>query len=334
MSTSVSSPSSNSLLQQLSVFHRTLLKQVFAHYAGPSSMANGTGMCIASFRRLLRDAGLLQTPAGASGGLRRPCEGRPITAAQADVALVQAANGGAGSGGIGGEASEVQLAQRLPTAHAFARALEIVAQSCAPWPGNHGSLLAALCEEALVPVGAVLPPGREILDAAAIMSAPSVTSLLRSAKQGLLSIFTRFATKCGEPAPYQQGHLTIKGVSRFAAEANLVAEVSHSVLHRLFCECTAYESNTGPATSGKLTFSGFQVVLMAIAERVHQHMNEDPCHRLAVLFLRLSMMPVARELKGPARAALARETGEVALISEAPARPATTAQPAPRGSRR
>jgi len=303
------------MLRSLSPTHQQLIRQLFAHYVGPGAMSAGAGLGLSKFRRFLRDCKLLsgdtgpETPRSSSGpetprSSSGPETPRLLTQAGADLVLVQAA----GTVGAG------QPLQKLMTADAFARALAHVAQSmrCAAPERPEADALEVLCSTVLVPLGELIlgAAGKDVRAAAALQVEPAIAALLKRCRGGLGAVFQRYATGAGAPEPYRRGHWTARSTSRFAADASLVADLSHTLLHQLFSECSAHEACCGRGVDGRLTFGGWQIALIAIAEKIYGEAGigrpRHPLRRLAVLLLRMSsQLPGAHDLARPSRMAMA-----------------------------
>eukprot|EP00928_Gymnodinium_smaydae_P080512 TRINITY_DN64197_c0_g1_i1.p1 TRINITY_DN64197_c0_g1~~TRINITY_DN64197_c0_g1_i1.p1 ORF type:complete len:703 (-),score=144.38 TRINITY_DN64197_c0_g1_i1:61-2169(-) len=263
---------------------RSAIAKLFAYYAGPAALAAGTGLCLARFRRLLRDAGLLAvaTPAASSAdgacwrvaSAQFPGQEPPLSQAQADLALVQAA--GACAGGH-------QQAQRLPTPKSLGGALVSVAGNS--YDGSMDEAVMAMFDFHLYPLAARLPASTAVEEAAACLAEPEVAALMRDSCRSVLApLFSRYASGLNRPEPYRQGHWTSRAVTRWSADAELAGGLSHQDLHQLFCDCTTFLEASGRGETGKLSFAGFRLLLMAIAQRVHRETHGTPRLRLSRLF--------------------------------------------------
>jgi len=302
----------------LSPQRRTLLLQIFNHYLGPGGVAVGKGLCLTQFRRFLRDCGLLGTdeapalaPRFRGLGIERETAGSgtnaahhtgvepALTRAEGDFMLVRAA-------AATGEAQ----GQRLLTVEAFFKALQHIADHCFPVQGglSRAEAFDCLCDRVLAPLRARFPAGRDVLDAVALLADAEMASLLSRSQPGLAKVFAKHATGVRAPEPYRRGHWTAQAFTRFASEADLVADLSRAALHRLFGESVAYEVESGRGAKERMSFSGFQLALVVISERVHARMRDTPLDRLALILVRLSHMPGGpRELRASARATKTHE---------------------------
>lgn len=142
--------------------------------------------------------------------------------------------------------------------------------------------------------------------AALVLAEPEVRALFQRGQRSLEAIFRRYASP-GGVGPYGRGHWTALAMKRFATEHDLVAEVSHPALQRLFNECVRHESK-GRGVDGKMSFACFHLAIVMLAQRVHSSSAEMPLARIALLMLRLSVCKYAREL-GPIALAVLGDKG-------------------------
>lgn len=164
--------------------------------------------------------------------------------------------------------------------------------------GNADAELTTLCGLVLESLDLVLGLGD--FDAALvreILAEPDVALLLQAAQRGLDAVFKRHACSSNGPEPYQRGHWTAQSMKKFANDIGLVAELSVATLQRLFDACVEHFVEHNAGKEGMLSFSGFQFVLVMIAQHVHKHTpNCSNAGRLALLFLRLCVATGHRDL--------------------------------------
>jgi len=286
----------------LSLEHQQLIRQLYAHYVGPGGMYSGAGLTLSKFRRFLRHGRMLSTDmCGIGTGSATPTAGtdsrmlrhlnparemltKPdgadssqLSQTEADLILVRAA------GGDGQAATN----QRLYTAEAFGQALEQVALHYQPaWKPLEA--LEDLCRHVLVPLGEqVLKIGdADVRAAVSVLSDAEVAGLMKRNVKALTTIFACYATGIGAPEPYRRGHWTAQTTIRFASEAGIAGDVSHEKLKQLFCSCAAYECACGRGEKDRISFAGFQLALVVLAQSIHTSKTE-PSERLSFLFFRL-----------------------------------------------
>eukprot|EP00929_Paragymnodinium_shiwhaense_P107759 TRINITY_DN74120_c0_g1_i1.p1 TRINITY_DN74120_c0_g1~~TRINITY_DN74120_c0_g1_i1.p1 ORF type:complete len:756 (-),score=168.15 TRINITY_DN74120_c0_g1_i1:242-2509(-) len=286
----------------LSLDYQRIIRQLFAHYVGPSGMSSGSGLGLLKFRRFVRDCGLM---AQSENDVRHVDGGLRITPVHADLALAAGA-------GVSVGASQ----PRLLSVEAFAAALHQVAVLCTPEIfAADGEGLNAFCARFLVPLADRLLSslGRDVLAAEELLAMePVVAELFRGCRQGLAAVFKKYATGIGALEPYRRGHWTAKAISRFATEAGFVADLSHSLLHHVFGACAAAEAENGRGAESKLSFSGFMLMLVVVAQLVQSRgppgkaSGTVPQENVARFLLRISVsLPAGtQDMKVAARAAM------------------------------
>eukprot|EP00927_Polykrikos_kofoidii_P072369 TRINITY_DN6849_c0_g1_i2.p1 TRINITY_DN6849_c0_g1~~TRINITY_DN6849_c0_g1_i2.p1 ORF type:complete len:849 (-),score=139.11 TRINITY_DN6849_c0_g1_i2:34-2580(-) len=166
-----------------------------------------------------------------------------------------------------------------------------------------------LVDEVLRPLVTRLPETRVVLDAAGLVAADrGIGDLLSKARPGLVAFFGHYAV--GKPRDAAdslcKGFLNLQIIAKIASDVKLVGELSHAALGRLFLETTKYEVSESSSMSnvdGRLTFEGFVVFLVVLAERLHATLRRTATERLAVLFLRMSTSggPGSQEIRSAAR---------------------------------
>jgi len=272
---------------------RYTIKQIFVLYLGPGGNSMGAGLTISRFRRILRDCGVLtvEEGEGASPKQRQPSQTRSrwrrLTLSQADLMLQRATSA----------TMDGQLAMRLMTPGALALAFSYVASHCLrkqvdaeednePMRMFCRELLDPLCEKMLLLAG-------EEWDLAAIdaiAAQPDVAALIKRNQSRVSVTFLRYAYKVGAPEPYRKGHWTASSMSRFSADYHLGYKLSHSMMHKLFDDCTEREFEAGRGEEDMLSFQAFQLCLVAMAEKLFQGLKPAAEERLRTLFLRMNAL--------------------------------------------
>lgn len=279
--------SSSTAFQAISPSHQSLIRQLFAHYVGPSGMSSGTGLSLSKFRRFLRDCGLLS----------KELDEAVIEPAQADLTLARAADTGCRG-----------VVPRLRTAEAFAQALIDVAVYSSPeLSAMPDQALEVLCDAVLVPLGAAVLPGvtHDVQVASSALADRDVAALLRRCQQGLSALFARYASGARGPDPYRRGHWTARDVSRFAADAGIVADLSHALLQQLFCACASFEANHSRGEDDKVSFACFLLALVATSQRIYATQRKSPHQALARMLRRISVqIPGHHDIVSASREAL------------------------------
>jgi hypothetical protein len=231
-------------------------------------MATGTGLVLARFRRLLRDAGLLAE----ATALEKPAAiVFPLVQAEADLSFVQAAAAG-----------EQQI-PRLGSIDAFTCALTNVAIRCHGAYSYGLDALRALCENELRKLAERLPSNEGLQNLLALMAEDSgIAGVLRANSQLLAKVFSRYALEVNKSSYYRKGYWSLGAVSRWSADFNLMAGLSHQTLHEFFVDCTGHDvAKGGGYESGKLSFHAFHLLVMAISQRLYAKNQETPRERLA-----------------------------------------------------
>jgi len=165
------------------------------------------------------------------------------------------------------------------------------------------------CEVVLVPLAELFPAGQEVSVAVALLSDPEIARLLRRSQQGLSTVFARYAKGVNV-------HWAVQDVSRFALDVKLTAHLSVPVLHRLFGECVHYEARCGRGAEDKLSFAGFQLLALALSQRVNQKMQPTPRERLAAFLFRVFMVtgPAAGAPRGCREPTTAARTTQLSRV--------------------
>lgn len=227
------------------------------------------------------------------------CAAPVLSRAQADLLYIQAM-----------KQQEVHMTQE-----SFVRALAIVGLQCLSGvhdvyvPRDDASVLNWFCQWALVPLAEALGISQhDVLCAAEILRDPEVSALLRSCQRGLHIVFARYAMASPAPRePYRKGFWAVQSMQRFAAEAEISAELSHQCLQRIFTGCVQHECSLERKTlPGKMSSSCFLLALIVIAQRVHSTPGCTPLMRVAMFMLRLSICRGASDLGVAARRVLGK----------------------------
>lgn len=302
-----------------------LLQKVFTHYAG-SDGTTGSGLGLTRFRCFLRDAGILRVLVVGEESTgeahlertavtrRRSCspqwnEGAklplklfaepPLTLVQADLIYVQARERQSG------------LRQSHMSVDAFVLAVADIAHYCGRrgyWASRCMPIdgLEKFCEAVIVPLGELLGLGEEELQfTLSAMSKAEVASLLQRCHRGLEAVFGRYSVGVGNAEPYRRGHWTISQLRRFAIDLDMMGEVSHTSLQRLFDTCTEYDAGQDRSSKGMMSFACFKLAMVMLAHRIKAPTtNLTVVHRVAFFLLRLSVVKGANDLVVPARSVL------------------------------
>lgn len=77
----------------------------------------------------------------------------------------------------------------------------------------------------------------------------------------------RYGFRTNAPDPFDRGYWTATSMSRFAADTSLSTVYSHAALYRLFDACAEEERDRGAGSEGRLSFAGFELLLITIATR-------------------------------------------------------------------
>jgi hypothetical protein len=264
-------------LSSLSAAHQRLIRELFSHYVGPGGIPAGTGLGLSKFRRVLRDCSLLTDETVEV----HDDEEMLVTTAQADLMLARAA--GSMCPGV---------AQKLRTVEAFAHALaEVAVHVCPELAAFPDQAFDVFCDAVLVPLGARVLQGigQDVRAAVVIFAEQEVAHVLRQCQTGMRALFASYASGIGAPNPYRRGHWTARDASRFATDAGLAADLSHSFLQQLFGACATYEASCGRGDAGKLSFDCFQLALVATSLRIYATTRQSPRHCLATLLRRIAV---------------------------------------------
>lgn len=263
--------------------HARSMQMVFAHYAGWAG--EGARIGLSRFRRVLRDLGLL----GESGE-------RLLTVVQADLIYTRA---------TGTNAEK----QTLPSMDLYAFCMAVgdaAMQFFLEADRDPETAVLRFCDQILGPVaGRMLDDGQDVADGARYLEHRAVSTLFQRSDAGLGTVFLQYAQGVGCQEPYRKGHWSVTQLARFTADYGLSIEVSHAAMNRLFSHCAQLEAVALRGLEGKLSFAGFRLLLVVVAQRVQQGSQASPAHRIAQLLLRLSAVrrPGQMDLTQMARAA-------------------------------
>jgi len=259
----------------------SLLERIFAFYASP-----GACLGLTKFRCFLRDAGLIAAQAEATthqkGGSASTEEAAaaPLTMAQADFVYVQAK---AGQGGMPLEA--------------FLSAISDVAWLCRK-KGNPEDGIQRFCENLIAPLAPHVGSGEEELRLAeGLLATAEVSAMIRRGNRGLEAVFGKYASDGAPETGGRRGRWTMLGMKRFASDLDMMGEVSHNILQRLFDSCVHFEVSNGRSSgSASLSFTGFKLMLVMLAQRLRGMPEDTAVTRLCHLVLRLSVVKGAGDL--------------------------------------
>jgi len=209
----------------------------------------------------------------------------------------------------GGTEWEQHLSPKVPTVAAFKIALTAVARRCF-LADDSGDICAAesrLVEDVLLPLGARIPTSHGVLEAMALMCEDDeLLKLLGLARPGLGAFFAHFAGDSiddqGQEASRSR-QWTTQSALRFWAKLNLAAELSHGTFCRFLSACAHYEPSRSEGNVTKLSFQGFLLLVVVVAEYVHSTIRRTPKERIAVFLVRMAVVdfPGAQELRSAAR---------------------------------
>jgi len=192
----------------------------------------------------------------------------------------------------------------------FLHALQGVALRC--FPATPEDSLENFGERILLPLSETLleVKGQDVSFAAELMADPETVALLERCQPGLEQIYSHYAQEhAGRPA-----HWSSEAMSRFAEDFDLLSEVSHLPLQKIFRDCTHYESLAGKGADGEMSYGTFQLALLMIAHKVHvaPYQGMQPLDRIINLFQRLNTTA------GPTAAGSAWKSSEAPLIPGLP----------------
>lgn len=257
-----------------------LLERIFAFYASP-----GNCLGLTKFRCFLRDAGLLAEAAAATTKQRGGCsasveEAAPLTLAQADFVYVQA------KAGQGGMSLEAFLSSVSDVAWLSRRR------------GNPEDGIQRFCENLIAPLAPHVGSGPEELRfAEGLLATAEVSAMIRRGNRGLEAVFGKYATDGAPETGGRRGRWTMLGMKRFASDLDMMGEVSHNILQRLFDACVQFEVSDGwNSGNTSLSFAGFKLLLVMLAQRLRGLPEDTAVTRLCHLVLRLSVVKGAGDL--------------------------------------
>jgi len=314
-----------SYVLELPAWLEQLLQRLFAFYAGTDGTSAGAGLGLTRFRSFLRDAGLLRAADASAamqslsqasgepnsappsarrrssisrGGLQLPLQvfpEPPLTLVQADIMHVTARE-------------RQPVIRSYMTLDAFCWSVADVAIYCQQrgfleCGGTADEIVVAFCERLMVPLGEFLGLGEQGLRLALVLR-EEAAPLFQQARAGLFATFAQRARGVGAPEPYRRGHWTLQALRRFATDLDLVAEMSHSALQRVFDTCVQHEAKEERGMEGMMSFQGFKLAFIMIAQRVHNAPECSSMERLALLMLRLGATQGASDIGAAARSVL------------------------------
>jgi len=266
------------------------LERIFAFYA-----SSGACLGLTKFRCFLRDAGLIASQAEAAAATTRQRSGlvsleaaASLTLAQADLVYVQAK---AGQGGMSCEA--------------FLSAVSDIAWLCRR-RGNPEDGIQRFCENLIAPLAPHMGSGEEELRfAQRLLVTAAVSAMMRRGNRGLQAVFGKYASYSTPTNGGRRGRWTMFSMKRFARDLDMMGEVSHNILQRLFDACVHFEVGDGRSSGNmSLSFAGFKLLLVMLAQRLRGMPEDNAVIRLCRLVLRLSVVKGADDLSEAARLVL------------------------------
>mmetsp|Transcript_61666 Transcript_61666/g.122009 ORF Transcript_61666/g.122009 Transcript_61666/m.122009 type:complete len:480 (-) Transcript_61666:17-1456(-) len=300
-------------LGELPRWMRNIIERMFTFYSGADSTNPGSGLGLTKFRGFLRDAGVLSncrgesprhrhrnaSPAhngewrGASSSL--PLKQVLLTLVQADLVYVQARDAQSGT-----KHSHMTLDGFFGAIAELARLWLLQDRERL---GPNGLL--RFCEAVIVPLARRLGLGEEaLLLAQSVLSSKKVSRLFHQSSRGLETIFVKYAHGIGSPEPYRCGHWTSQSMRRFAHDVDLLGEISHSVMQRLLDACTQDDLDHDRGSRDMLSFAGFHLWLVMVAQRTNSWPAATPQRRVCLLLVRLSAIKGGSDLAISARSVL------------------------------
>jgi len=222
-------------------------------------------------------------------------EAAPLTLALADFVYVQAK---AGQGGMSLEA--------------FLSSVSDVAWLCRR-RGNPEDGIQRFCENLIAPLAPHVGSGEEELRfAEGLLATAEVSAMMRRGNRGLEAVFGKYASDGAPETGGRRGRWTMLGMKRFASDLDMMGEVSHNILQRLFDACVHFEVSDGRSSGNtSLSFAGFKLLLVMLAQRLHGMPEDTAVTRLCHLVLRLSVVKGAGDLLDAACVVLGTENSRV-----------------------
>ncbi|CAE8638959.1 unnamed protein product [Polarella glacialis] len=223
----------------------------------------------------------------------------PLTQVEGDLVFIQAvraaeAVSSTGDQRRGSTASSGSRARSHMSVEAFVRAIADVARRVMPPECVSGTqAVEDFCQRVIVPLNQLLMSSRSevISQALELIADPNMSRLLSACKVGLEKIFQVYTADVQLRRP----HWNSDSMSRFAADFDLLSEVSHLPLQRIFQDCSHHESCTNAgAVDGEMSLDGLQLAILMIAQKTHtSQATSAPDERVAILFQRLNTMASA-----------------------------------------
>ncbi|CAE8639210.1 unnamed protein product [Polarella glacialis] len=198
----------------------------------------------------------------------------PLTQVEGDLVFIQAvraaeAVSSTGDQRRGSTASSGSRARSHMSVEAFVRAIADVARRVMPPECVSGTqAVEDFCQKVIVPLNQLLMSSRSevISQALELIADPNMSRLLSACKVGLEKIFQVYTADVQLRRP----HWNSDSMSRFAADFDLLSEVSHLPLQRIFQDCSHHESCTNAgAVDGEMSLDGLQLAILMIAQKTH-----------------------------------------------------------------
>mmetsp|Transcript_42768 Transcript_42768/g.100258 ORF Transcript_42768/g.100258 Transcript_42768/m.100258 type:complete len:757 (-) Transcript_42768:114-2384(-) len=200
----------------------------------------------------------------------RPFPFPPMTHVEADLIFVQAMTIGPGSSQEATKRSSARShSRRNLNQDGFWRALVDVSVRCFPGLGAPEKSAEALVDQVLAPLSHALLACHDgqVAEATKLLGQPETRDVFQTCLAGLDKIFQHYATYCGTS---QVPTWAAESMSRFASDFELLSEVGHLPLQKIMRDCVHFESiGSSSSPDGQLTFSGFQLALIMLSQKMH-----------------------------------------------------------------
>lgn len=223
----------------------------------------------------------------ASAGTFYHFEASPLTQVQADLIFVQSArhsDGAAKENSCGIQRPDAGSRARRRNSmnlDSFWRALDAIGAQCM---SDHAAPLQAICEKVILPLSESVAQkqGEDIPCAVSFVSSLDGSALLETCRTGLERVFFQFAFGQGS-----KRHWNSESMLSFAEEFG-ISEVGPLLLNRIIRDCAHHESCGGSSTEGRLSYIGFQLALVLLAQKVHGSRCWSVMERFVAMLHRLN----------------------------------------------
>jgi len=179
----------------------------------------------------------------------------------------------------------------------FLPALQAVALRC--FPAKPEDSLENFGDKVLLPLSEVLleVKGQDLAFAADLVTEEETVKLLERCQPGLEQIYAHYA----HDHAGRRAHWSSEAITRFAEEFDILSEVGHLPLQRIFRDCTHYESLSGKGVENEMSWSSFHLALLMIAQKVHVGPNQaiQPLDRVINLFQRFNSVASCSGVSSP-----------------------------------